>query len=186
MAKSNYCIIHTACCLLKFLHLRKLPTSHKRLYQSLSLNFHFPKDFFFHVMGTFIWKKLRYIFPSTRPKGYFSPQKLENGMKVNTISFLNSFTFEVIFETALILYWIESINLWKVPPPQILTYERAGLWRGPFCLAFLTYCSSIEFWKDKLTLWSYGFTTPRPPTIGVCQKLNVAFWAFGLKPPTDR
>ena len=32
-------------------------------------------------------------------------------MKVNTISFLNSFTFEVIFETALILYWIDSINL---------------------------------------------------------------------------
>ena len=78
MAKSSYCIIHTACSLLKFLHLRKLPTSHKRLYQSLSLNFHFPKNFFFHVMDTFIRKKLRCIFLSIQPKGFcFSPKVRE-------------------------------------------------------------------------------------------------------------
>ena len=57
MVKPSYCIIHTACSLLKFLHLRKLPTSHKRLYQSLSLNFNFPKDFFFMLWTPLYEKK---------------------------------------------------------------------------------------------------------------------------------
>lgn len=74
MSKSSLCIIHKACCLLKFSPTESSPIPQEALPISV-IKFCFPKDFFFHSTDTFIWEELRCILPSTQPK-LFLPTKV--------------------------------------------------------------------------------------------------------------